>query len=135
MTLKVYAASLRPIAVADVSTQDVLRVLQPIWRTKPETASRLRGRIEAAVDSARVAGHIDDRAPNPARWGGHLEMLLPKPEKLSRGHHAAMPYKDVPAFSEEITLGRRPERPRPQTGDFDGRAERRGLERQMALKS
>ncbi|VFU08404.1 Integrase (fragment) [Methylocella tundrae] len=98
MTLEHYAASLRPIAVADVSTQDVLRALQPIWRTKPETASRLRGRIEAVIDSARVAGHIDDRAPNPARWGGHLEMLLPKPAKLSRGHHAAMPYQEIPAF-------------------------------------
>lgn len=98
MTLEHYAASLRRIAVADVSTQDILRALQPIWRTKPETASRLRGRIEAVIDSARVAGHIDDRAPNPARWGGHLEMLLPKPAKLSRGHFAAMPYREIPAF-------------------------------------
>ncbi|WP_036262703.1 tyrosine-type recombinase/integrase [Methylocapsa aurea] len=98
MTLQRYAATLRPIAVADVSTQDILKALQPIWRTKPETASRLRGRIEAVIDSARVAGQIDDRAPNPARWTGHLEMMLPRPAKLSRGHHAAMPYRDLPTF-------------------------------------
>ena len=102
MTLETYAASLRAIPVADVSTQDVLRALEPIWTKKPETASRLRGRIEAVLDSARVAGHIDDRAPNPARWGGHLEMLLPRPTKLSRGHHAAMPYKNVPAFVAKL---------------------------------
>lgn len=82
MTLKVYAAPLRPLPVAEISTQDVLKVLQPVWSTKPETASRLRGRIEAVIDSARVAGHLDDRAPNPARWAGHLEMLLPPPARL-----------------------------------------------------
>ena len=70
----------------------------PIWQAKPETASRLRGRIEAVLDAARVGGHIDDRAPNPARWAGHLEMLLPRAAKLSRGHHAAMAFADVPAF-------------------------------------
>lgn len=106
MTLENYAAPLRALPVADISTQDVLRVLEPIWTTKPETASRLRGRIEAVIDSARVAGHIDDRAPNPARWGGHLEMLLAKPTKLSRGHHAAMRYKDVPAFFARLRLAR-----------------------------
>jgi len=69
------------------------RMLQPIWQAKPETASRLRGRIEAVIDAARVAGHIDAHRPNPARWAG-----LPKPTKLTRGHHAAMPYAEVPAF-------------------------------------
>jgi integrase len=102
MTLKVYAAPLRPLPVAEVSTQDVLKVLQPIWSTKPETASRLRGRIEAVIDAARVAGHIDDRAPNPARWPGHLEMLLPRPARLARGHHAAMAYGGVAAFMARL---------------------------------
>ena len=60
---KIYAAPLRPLPVAEVSTQDVFRVLQPLWKSKPETASRLRGRIEAVLDAARSAGHIDDRAP------------------------------------------------------------------------
>jgi integrase len=102
MTLKVYAAPLRPLPVAEVSTQDVLQVLQPIWTTKPETASRLRGRIEAVIDAARVAGHIGEREPNPARWAGHLEMMLPKPAQLTRGHHAAMAYAEVPAFMKRL---------------------------------
>ncbi len=102
MTLKVYGAPLRPLAASEVSTQDVLKVLQPIWTEKPETASRLRGRIEAVLDAARTAGHIDDRAPNPARWAGHLEMLLPRPVKLARGHHRAMAYQDLPAFMQRL---------------------------------
>jgi integrase len=102
MTLKVYAAPLRPLPIAEVSTQDILKVLQSIWNTKPETASRLRGRVEAVIDAARTAGHIEDHRPNPARWIGHLEMLLPRPAKLSRGHHAAMPYAEVPAFMKRL---------------------------------
>jgi len=98
MTLEKYAAPLRPLPVAEITTQDILKVLEPIWRTKPETASRLRGRIEAVFDSARTAGHIDDRAPNPARWAGHLETILPKPTKLSRGHHTALPCAEIPKF-------------------------------------
>lgn len=83
---------------AAVLTQDILRVIQPIWQEKPETASRLRGRIEAVLDSARVAGHIPEREPNPARWGGHLEMLLPAPAKLARDHHAALAYGRYPGL-------------------------------------
>jgi hypothetical protein len=67
MTLETYATPLRSLPVAEVSTQDVLRIIQPIWQEKPETASRLRGRIEAVLDSARVAGHIPEREPNSAR--------------------------------------------------------------------
>jgi integrase len=102
MTLAVYAGPLRELPVAAIDTQAVLGVLSPIWRSKPETASRLRGRIEAVLDSARVAGHIGEREPNPARWAGHLEMLLPRPAKLSRGHHAAMNYDEVPAFMARL---------------------------------
>ena len=101
MTLKVYAAPLRPLPVAEVSTQDVLRVLQPLWTTKPTTASRLRGRIESVIDAARAGGHIPDTAPNPARWSGHLEMILSKPAKSSE-HFAAMPVADVPAFMTRL---------------------------------
>jgi integrase len=98
MTLTEYAAPLRAMTIDEVNTEAVLSVLQPLWQAKPETASRLRGRIEAVIDSARVAGHIDERQPNPARWAGHLQLMLPKPAKLTRGHHAAMPYAEVPAF-------------------------------------
>jgi integrase len=96
MTLKVYAAPLRTKRVDKISTADVLEVLKPIWLTKPETAARLRGRIERVLDAAKARGHR--AGENPALWRGHLDKLLPKRRKLSRGHHAAMPYAEVPAF-------------------------------------
>ena len=95
-TLTTDAAKLRPVAVDQVTTEDVLGVLQPIWTVKPETASRLRGRIENVLDAAKAKGHR--KGENPARWRGHLDHLLPKRQKLTRGHHAALPYGKVPAF-------------------------------------
>jgi integrase len=96
MTLTEYAASLRRKPVSEIATEDILSVLKPIWTEKPETAARLRGRIERVLDAARAAGHRTGE--NPARWRGHLDHLLAKRQKLSRGHHAAMPYDEVPAF-------------------------------------
>jgi integrase len=96
MTLTRYAAPLRDRPVDEVDTEAVLSVLQPLWQAVPETASRLRGRIEAVLDAARAQGHR--HGENPARWRGHLDKLLPKRQKLARGHHAAMPYSDVPDF-------------------------------------
>lgn len=95
-TLTTDAAKLRPIPVDQITTEDVLDVLQPIWTVKPETASRLRGRIENVLDAAKAKGHR--KGENPARWRGHLDHLLPKRQKLTRGHHAALPYGKVPAF-------------------------------------
>jgi integrase len=65
-------------------------------RTPPETANRLRGRIERVLDAAKAQGLRTGE--NPARWRGHLDQLLPKRQRLARGHHAAMPYADLPAF-------------------------------------
>ncbi|WP_075213901.1 tyrosine-type recombinase/integrase [Mongoliimonas terrestris] len=96
MTLKVYAAPLRPKLVSDITTDDVLSVLKPIWSTKAETASRLRGRIERVLDAAKAQGYRSGE--NPAAWRGHLANLLPKRHRLTRGHHAAMPFREVPAF-------------------------------------
>lgn len=96
MTLADYAKSLRRKPVADVSTDDVVRVLRPIWQDKNETASRLRGRIEKVLDYAKALGLRSGE--NPARWKGHLDHILPPRKRLSRGHHAAMPYAEVPAF-------------------------------------
>jgi integrase len=96
MTLTVYAAPLRSKPVDRVQTSDVLAVLNPIWLEKPETASRLRGRIERVLNAAKAKGYRTGE--NPAAWRGHLENLLPRQSKLSRGHHAALPYADVPAF-------------------------------------
>lgn len=100
MTLREYAKPLRPMPVDQVATADVLAVLQPIWQAKPETASRLRGRIERVLDAARARGLR--QADNPARWRGHLDALLPKPRKLTRGHHAALAFDDVPALVERL---------------------------------
>ena len=96
MTLTVYAGPLRAKPVDKIETTDVLAVLRPIWQEKPETASRLRGRIERVLNAAKAKGLRSGE--NPAAWRGHLENLLPKRQKLTRGHHAAMPYADVPAF-------------------------------------
>lgn len=98
MTLGEYARPLRGVPVDQVDTEAVLGVLQPIWQAKPETASRLRGRIESVLDAARAKGHIARNEANPARWRGHLDKLLPKRQKLTRGHHAAMAFDDVPQF-------------------------------------
>jgi integrase len=98
MTLTRYCSPIREMPVDAVDTAAVLTVLTPIWDRAPETASRLRGRIEAILDAARVLGHVDGNRANPARWKGHLQKVLPKPRKLTRGHHAAMHYRDVPAF-------------------------------------
>jgi integrase len=83
-----------------IATDDVLAVLKPIWTTKSETASRVRGRIEKVLDAAKAKGFREGE--NPARWRGHLDHLLPRPSKLARGHHAAMPYEDVPAFIAQL---------------------------------
>lgn len=84
-------------AVAAVDTALVLKAVEPIWATKPETASRLRGRIETVLDWATVRGYRE--GPNPARWRGHLDKLLPAKAKVRAvAHHAALPYRELPVF-------------------------------------
>ena len=95
-TLTEYAAPLRSRPVDEIDTAAVLYILKPLWLEKPETASRLRGRIEAVLDAAKAQGHRTGE--NPAAWHGHLSHLLPKRGKLARGHHAAMDYRELPAF-------------------------------------
>jgi integrase len=101
-TLTGYCATIRDMPVDEIGTDDILAVLKPLWTRVPVTGSRLRGRIEKVLDAARARGHIDKDRANPARWKGHLELLLSKPAKLARGHHAAMPYADVPAFVKRL---------------------------------
>jgi integrase len=80
-----------------IDTALVLKVLEPIWRTKPETASRLRGRIEAVLDWATVRGYR--KGDNPARWRGHLSKLLPARSKVRKvKHHTALRYAELPDF-------------------------------------
>lgn len=91
---------LRRLPVDQVATEDVLATLKPIWRTTPETAQRLRGRIERVLDAAAVAG--ERQGDNPARWRGHLQLLLAARATLGRTHHAALPWADLPAFMVEL---------------------------------
>ena len=88
-TLETYAGPvIGELAVKDVDTGHVLRILEPIWSKKPETATRLRGRIERVLDYARVRGYRSGE--NPARWRGHLDKLLPPAlNRKNRKHHAA----------------------------------------------
>ncbi|WP_338695710.1 integrase arm-type DNA-binding domain-containing protein [Bradyrhizobium sp. 26S5] len=102
-TLETYAAPLRSKPVDTIGTDDVLAVLKPIWTIKTETASRLRGRIEKVLDAAKAKSFR--HGENPARWRGHLDHLLPRPSKLSRGHHAAMPYEEVATFLRRLQEG------------------------------
>jgi integrase len=91
--------------VDEIGTDDVLRCLQPIWTEKPETAARVRGRIEAVIDYAMARGWR--AAANPARWRGHLSNLLPRRSKVARvQHHAALPWQDMGAFL--VDLRKRP---------------------------
>ena len=84
------------LPVAEVSTNHVLQILEPIWRSKAETASRVRGRIETILDAAKARGYREGE--NPARWRGHIAQILPARARLTRGHHKAMPYENIPTF-------------------------------------
>jgi integrase len=87
--------------VKEIELGHVMRVLEPIWTTKPETAGRLRGRIEAILDWATVRGHR--RGENPARWRGHLEQLLPKRGAVRKvEHHPALPFDEVGSFLVDL---------------------------------
>lgn len=101
-TLRTYVfPKLGRLDVREVDTQGVLTVLRPIWTEKPETASRVRQRIEAVLDYASAIGART--GDNPARWRGHLDHLLPKPTKVrSVQHHPAMSWREAPAFLLEL---------------------------------
>lgn len=97
-TLNAHAVpELGRMLVQDITVQDVLRVLQPLWQTRTETASRLRGRIEAVLSWATVAGHRTGE--NPARWAGNLKELLPKPSQVAtEGRQPALQIDDAPRW-------------------------------------
>jgi integrase len=99
-TLTRECAPIRERRVDCIGTEDVLEVLQPLWSKRPETAQRLRGRIENVLDAAKAKGHRTGE--NPARWRGHLDNLLPQRQKLTRGHHAALDYAQMPEFMSAL---------------------------------
>jgi integrase len=87
------------LAVADITMRDVLAVLGPIWTTKTETATRLRGRIEQILAFATVHGLRPEGSANPAVWRGCLQLVLPAPGKVAQvEHHAALPWREMPTF-------------------------------------
>jgi integrase len=97
-TLAAYAHPIiGALPVQAVDTGLVLKVLEPVWTAKPETASRVRGRLESILDLAKVRGYRDGE--NPARWRGHLDKLLPARSRVRQvEHHAALPYAELPGF-------------------------------------
>jgi integrase len=101
-TLGTYAEPvIGKLSVQAIDTALVLKVLEPIWTTKPETAGRVRGRIESILDWAKVRSYREGE--NPARWRGHLDKLLPALGNVRRvEHHAAMPYAALPALLIEL---------------------------------
>ena len=101
-TMKTYA---RPVIgeteVAAIQVADVLRILQPLWTSKTETAKRVQGRLENIIDFAAAMGWRT--GDNPARWRGHLDKLLPSPSKVRKvRHHPALPYAELPAFWSQL---------------------------------
>ena len=101
-TLTAYAFPIiGKISVADIETSHVMRVIEPIWTTKTETASRVRGRIESVLGWATVRGYR--KGDNPARWRGHLEHLLPARSDVKKvEHHPALDYRQAGAFMAEL---------------------------------
>lgn len=81
---------------ADIQTADVVRVLEPIWLEKPETARRVRSRMEAVLHAAKALGYR--QGDNPARWDGHLKALLPAGRTGPRAQHKSLPYAELPLF-------------------------------------
>jgi integrase len=90
------------LAIADVDTDDVLSVLRPIWTTVPETARRVRGRIEMILSAAKAEGLRTDE--NPALWRGHLDQVLAKRRKSDVKHHPALPYEEMPKFWKSLAV-------------------------------
>ena len=101
-TIKTYAEPIiGSLTVQNVDTGHVIKIIEPLWSTKPETAARLRGRIEAVLDWATAREYR--RGENPARWRGHLDKLLPARTKVRKvKHHAALPYKELPSFMASL---------------------------------
>lgn len=100
MTLREYAKPLHDMPVADIVMGDVKDCLLPHWQERPETADRLRSRIQAVIDYA--IAHEWRTAGNPARWKGLLDKVMPRRQKLQRGHHAALAYAQAPQLIAKL---------------------------------
>ena len=103
-TLETYAYPIiGGLAVGDVTLAHILKILEPIWTEKTETATRVRGRIEQILDAAYARGQIDAPWQNPARWRGHLDKVLAKPSRVAnKAHHRALPVDAASAFMDRL---------------------------------
>lgn len=100
-TLKTYAYPVAGhLSIAEIDTTHIQAILEPIWKSIPETAKRLKGRLEAILDSAKVQGLR--QGENPAAWRNHLAHILPPRPKHSKKHHPSLSYKDIPRFIKEL---------------------------------
>lgn len=101
-TLETYAyPKIGTLLLDHIETSHIVAILEPIWATKTETASRVRGRIEKVIDWAKVRGHR--KGENPARWKGHLDQILPAPSKVKNvQHHPALPYDQIQGFIRQL---------------------------------
>jgi integrase len=99
-SLAIHAAPLWSVLVKDIGTDEILKVLRPIWQTRHDTAVRVRGRIEHVLDAAKVRNLRT--GDNPARWRGHLDKLLSKKAAADKGHFAALPYADMATFMRDL---------------------------------
>lgn len=98
-----YASTMRKVPIDKLSTDDVVRVLRPLWHDKTETATKVRERIKLVLDHAKARGLRS--GDNPAQWKGHLDQILPAHSKLARSHHAAVPFAEVPALLRRLREG------------------------------
>jgi integrase len=96
-----YCKSIRDLPISAIDTTLVLRIIEPLWATKTETASRIRSRIEQVIDASKAKGEF--KGENPARWKGHLDHLLPATSKVRKvRNQPALPYPQLPAFMREL---------------------------------
>ena len=96
-----YCKSIRDLPIGAIDTTLVLRIIEPIWATKTQTANRIRGRIETVIDAAKSKGEFNGE--NPARWKGHLDNLLPATSKVRKvRNHPALPYQQVSVFMRAL---------------------------------
>src|SRR5262249_442059 len=101
MTLTKYCKTISEVPVQNIDTDLVLRVLTPLWKTRTETAKRLRGRIERVLSWAKGRGLRNGE--NPARWAGHLDEMLASPARIAAvRHHPALPYAQIPQFMADL---------------------------------
>ncbi|WP_310498011.1 phage integrase central domain-containing protein [Sandarakinorhabdus sp.] len=101
-SLRDHASLIHDKTLVEITTEDMLEILRPIWLTKPETAKRVRGRIERILDAAKAHGLRPREAMNPAAFRGHLSLLLPSQSQTIKRHHPALSWSDAPQFIADL---------------------------------